>query len=210
MCQRYFRTKLFFPIFAVLATSFLLPLGCNKPSIRESPFARWKTDADDSSFANKKTESNDAIQQASFEARDSSGQIAFAGGAGAGVTLTVWHESYEEAMEASRQSGKPILADFTGTDWCPWCVKLKKDVFETAVFKEWARENVVLLELDYPKRSSQRPAIKKRNQQLKDKYQISTWPTVLFLDQNGEVLGKLGYKKDPNSWIKTAESMLNR
>ena len=61
--------------------------------------------------------------------------------------LSIWHDSYESAIEESQKTGKPILADFTGSDWCHWCVKLKTDVFETETFQNWAQDNVVLLEL---------------------------------------------------------------
>ena len=77
-----------------------------------------------------------------------------------GSSLTIWHDSFEAAREQALVSGKPILADFTGSDWCSWCVKLKKDVFNKPEFEAWARENVVLLELDYPQRSRQSSEIR--------------------------------------------------
>ena len=125
-------------------------------------------------------------------------------------TLTIWHESFEEAQAASLESGKPILADFTGSDFCTWCIKLKKDVFETSEFKSWASENVTLLELDYPKRGIQTPAIRRQNSELKDRYKIQGYPTVLLLDSEGEVMGKLGYMNSPTEWISKAESFLNK
>ena len=119
-----------------------------------------------------------------------------------------WHESIVLAMRESAQTGKPILADFTGSDWCHWCKKLDQDVFETKTFKKWSRKNVVLLELDYPQNGSQRSEIKLQNQELKERYGIDAYPTVLFLDSNGEVLGRLGYQADPAAWIASAESFL--
>ena len=119
-----------------------------------------------------------------------------------------WHESIVLAMRESAQTGKPILADFTGSDWCHWCKKLDQDVFETKTFKKWSRQNVVLLELDYPENGSQRSEIKLQNQELKERYGIDAYPTVLILDSNGEVLGRLGYQADPAAWIATAETFL--
>jgi protein disulfide-isomerase len=124
------------------------------------------------------------------------------------MPLTVWHEDFSKALEESAQTGKPILADFTGSDWCHWCVKLKEDVFETDVFEQWARENVVLLELDYPRRGIQDSEIKKQNTELKERYEISSYPTVLFLDQRGTVLGKMGYVNNPSEWISSVEKQL--
>ena len=165
-----------------VVSSLIVASGCTKSSLRELPFLR---PAD-------KTE--DAIEQ-SLASPDS-------------IPLTIWHDSFENALQASRDTGRPILADFTGSDWCTWCIKLKKDVFETSEFKEWARENVILLELDYPKRAMQSTAIRKQNKALSDRYNISVYPTVLFLDSEGEVLGKLGHMQQPSDWIAAATPML--
>lgn len=124
------------------------------------------------------------------------------------ASLTIWHDSFDSAKAAAADSGKPILADFTGSDWCHWCVKLKEDVFEKDEFKEWARDNVILLELDYPKRSSQAPSIKKQNAELARRYNVSGYPTVLLLTPDGEVMGKLGYDADVSKWVKSAEAIL--
>ena len=60
-----------------------------------------------------------------------------------------WFTSLDLAQAEARKSGKPILADFTGSDWCPWCVKLRKEVFNTKQFKDWAAKSVVLLEVRF-------------------------------------------------------------
>lgn len=127
---------------------------------------------------------------------------------GARANESDWHELMVVAQRKSAQTGKPILVDFTGSDWCHWCVKLKEDVFETKTFKNWARENVILLELDYPRSVEQRDEIKQQNADMAERYNIESYPTVLLLDANGEVLGKLGYQAEPNAWIATAESFL--
>ncbi len=126
------------------------------------------------------------------------------------TSVSNWHESMLLAQRESAETGKPILADFTGSDWCHWCVKLKQDVFETEVFQNWAAENVVLLELDYPKQGTQSPEIKRQNAELAERYQIQSYPTVLLLDANGQVLGKMGYQKNPQDWIESAASFLMR
>lgn len=122
--------------------------------------------------------------------------------------LTIWHESMEAAQRVSAETGKPILADFTGSDWCGWCIKLKEDVFEQPEFKAWARDNVVLLELDYPKRSRQSAEIRAQNQELAQRYQIQSYPTVLLLDTDGTVLGRMGYESSPATWITKLESQV--
>ncbi|MDA8563333.1 thioredoxin family protein [Mariniblastus sp.] len=125
-----------------------------------------------------------------------------------GSSLTIWHDSFEAAREQALVSGKPILADFTGSDWCSWCVKLKKDVFNKPEFEAWARENVVLLELDYPQRSRQSSEIQAQNEKLASLYSIDSYPTVLLLDAQGNQLARTGYHPDPAAFIGTIESQL--
>ena len=74
-----------------------------------------------------------------------------------------WYIDFEKAAQVSLQTGKPILADFTGSDWCGWCIKLK-EVFNTPKFKDWAEKNVVLLELDYPRRKQQDEKLKNKTE----------------------------------------------
>jgi protein disulfide-isomerase len=93
-----------------------------------------------------------------------------------------WITNYEEALKEAKQSNRAILADFTGSDWCGWCMKLKKEVFDTEEFKGWAAKNVVLLELDFPKQLEQSEEIKKQNQSLKEKFGIKGFPTIVFID----------------------------
>lgn len=124
--------------------------------------------------------------------------------------LMIWHDSLEDATAEAQQSGKLILADFTGSDWCGWCVKLKKDVFEKPEFASWANENVVLLELDYPKRSKQPIAIKEQNQKLAQRYNIESYPTILLLDADGNVQAKMGYQDSPSKWIQLCDNQLNK
>lgn len=160
----------------------LVSIGCTTPSFRDFPFFRSAEE-----------------REVSFDAENDSQH----------VTLTIWHDSMEAAQQESLESGKPILADFTGSDWCSWCVKLKQDVFNTGEFQDWARDNVVLLELDYPKRSIQSSAIRKQNKRLAERYKIRSYPTVLFLGTDGEVLGKLAYMKNPADWIAAANPIVS-
>jgi len=125
-----------------------------------------------------------------------------------GSSLTIWHDSFEAAREQSLVSGKPILADFTGSDWCSWCVKLRKDVLNKTEFEEWARDNVVLLELDFPQRSRQDPEIKAQNEKLASLYGIDSYPTVLMLDAQGNQLARTGYSPNPAAFINALKSQI--
>ena len=122
---------------------------------------------------------------------------------------TGWHESFEDALAEAASTGKPVLADFTGSDWCVYCTRLKSEVFDQDQFIEWANNNVVLLELDYPRRIRQSAEIRNQNAELAKRYQIESYPTVLLLAPNGEVLGRTGYVKGgPQAWIPVVDSML--
>lgn len=127
------------------------------------------------------------------------------------ASAEAWLTSWDQAAAQSKQSGKPILMDFTGSDWCIWCQKLKKEVFTTPEFETWAAKNVVLLELDYPHSTPQPEAVKKQNTQLAEKYNIEGYPTVLFVDAGGKVLGKSGYAKGgPAAWTSAAEKLIKK
>lgn len=120
-----------------------------------------------------------------------------------------WQTSYEAAVQRSRETGRPILANFTGSDWCTWCVTLKKEVYETPEFKAWARDTVILLELDYPSRAPQAKALKEQNKELAARYQVEGFPVVLFLDAKGKQLGTCGYVPGgPKAWIAVAEKAI--
>lgn len=120
-----------------------------------------------------------------------------------------WTVGWKAAADQATASKKPILADFTGSDWCGWCVKLKKEVFNTPEFAAWAKDKVVLLEIDFPRSKAQSAAEKQENQALAEKYSIEGFPTILILDASGKQLGQLGYMEGgPQAWIAAADAIL--
>jgi peroxiredoxin len=124
---------------------------------------------------------------------------------------TGWLTSFSEAQKLAKKSKKPILMDFTGSDWCGWCVKLKKEVFDHDEFKTWAAKNVVLLELDFPKQKELSDELKKQNAELKEKYPIRGYPTIVIVGADGDEIGRLGYEKGgPEAWIKAAEKAMKK
>lgn len=133
------------------------------------------------------------------------------------ATMEGWEVSLEEARIQSLKTGKPILANFTGSDWCGWCIKLKRDVFVTNEFKKWAEKNVILLELDFPKRMVIPQDIKKQNAELAQAFGVRGYPTVWIFElsqksKTGESkingLATTGYMANANSWIKDIEGKL--
>ena len=127
-----------------------------------------------------------------------------------------WQTDMNKAMEISKKSKKPLFLFFTGSDWCGWCMRLQKEVFKTPEFAKWAKENVVLVELDYPRRTPQLPEIQKQNSELQQTFAVQGYPTVWFVNAskkdgkiNLEKIGSTGYLAGgPNAWLTAANQIL--
>lgn len=127
-----------------------------------------------------------------------------------------WEVDINKAYEISKKTGKPIMANFTGSDWCGWCKKLKAEVFDTPEFKAWAAKNVVLVELDFPRRFQLPEAIKQQNYGLAQAFKVSGYPTIwvfnLTKDAEGkfniEAMGKTGYVKGTKAFTDGVDSMI--
>jgi thioredoxin-related protein len=120
-----------------------------------------------------------------------------------------WHTDYKKAAAESKRTGKPLLVDFTGSDWCGWCMKLDREVFSKPEFKSWAKKNVVLLKLDFPQTKKLSAAETKQNEGLAQKYKVRGFPTVLFLKHDGKKLGEYGYDEGgPGIWTKRAKQVI--
>jgi thioredoxin-related protein len=105
-----------------------------------------------------------------------------------------WTTDFAKAQEKAKAEKKLVLVDFTGSDWCPPCKALHKNVFASAEFKEFAQKNLVLVEIDFPRRKEQSEQLKKSNRELAKKYDIDGYPTVIVFDSNGKQLDKkVGY-----------------
>jgi protein disulfide-isomerase len=101
-----------------------------------------------------------------------------------------WLTDLDAAKAKGVKENKPLLVDFTGSDWCPPCIQLHKVVFESAEFAAVASK-YVLVELDYPRKTPQAPELKAKNAELSKKFGISGFPTVLLIDaKSGDVFGK--------------------
>jgi protein disulfide-isomerase len=104
-----------------------------------------------------------------------------------------WLEDYKKAQQEAKASNKLLLLDFTGSDWCGFCIQLDKDVFSQPNFKEYANKNLVLLEIDFPRPGGSRwqaqaPELRKQNQALAQQYQVQGFPTLVVLDGDGQKL----------------------
>jgi thioredoxin-related protein len=86
------------------------------------------------------------------------------------------------------------MLDFTGSDWCGWCIKLKKEVFSQEAFQEYAESELVLVELDFPRNKLQSDELKAQNQALAQKYGVRGFPTIILLSPEGELIARTGYR----------------
>ncbi|MDD5482326.1 MAG: thioredoxin family protein [Kiritimatiellae bacterium] len=104
-----------------------------------------------------------------------------------------WLTDFEAAKKTAAERQLPILADFSGSDWCGWCIRLDKEVFSRKEFQEFAKDRLVLFLADFPRNKPQDDAIKKQNAALSKQYGVRGFPTVLLLDAKGKVLARTGY-----------------
>lgn len=116
-------------------------------------------------------------------------------GAGWAADDSAWLTDFDKAQKMAADKKLPILADFSGSDWCGWCIKLDKEVFSQKAFQDYAKTNVVLLLVDFPNAKKQSTEEKKKNQALADKYGVRGFPTVLLLKADGSVIAQTGYRE---------------
>ena len=105
-----------------------------------------------------------------------------------------WLTNLEEAQAISREKELPIFVDFTGSDWCVWCFKLRDKVFSQEEFIQYAKENLVLLELDFPKNIKQSKETKAYNENLARRFGIRGLLTILLVNSKGEEIARTGYQ----------------
>ncbi len=130
-----------------------------------------------------------------------------------------WHTDMSKATDISIKENKPMFLFFTGSDWCGWCIRLQKEVFKTPEFIKWAKDNVVLVELDFPRKNEQTDAVKMQNAQLQQQLQVRGYPTVWFVSAaktadakvNLNALGSSGYVAGgPKVWIDGANQIIQK
>ena len=105
-----------------------------------------------------------------------------------------WITDFELAKKAAAEKNVPILADFSGSDWCGWCIKLDKEVFSQKEFQDYAKDGLILFLADFPRSKPQSDELKKQDKGLAERYGIQGFPTVLLLNAKGEVTAETGYQ----------------
>jgi protein disulfide-isomerase len=97
-----------------------------------------------------------------------------------------WLHDYTKAQEEAKANHKLLLLNFTGSDWCGWCIKFDKEILSQPQFKNYAHDNLVLVELDFPRRKAQPTEVRKQNLQLAQQYEVLGFPTIVVLNSNGQ------------------------
>ncbi len=130
-----------------------------------------------------------------------------------------WLVNLDEAYALSKKTGKPIMANFTGSDWCGWCKRLTASVFSKDEFKVWAEKNVVLLELDFPRKKTLPQNIQAQNTNLAQAFQVAGYPTVWVFNLSKEegknqysieALGKTGYTATVEEFTGGVDQMIKK
>ena len=103
-----------------------------------------------------------------------------------------WSVNQPQALTKAKAEKKMVLMDFTGSDWCSWCMKMDKEIFSTPEFKKYAADNLVLVELDFPHSKQLLLATKKQNDALAKQYGVSGFPTTVVLDSEGKTIKVFG------------------
>ena len=118
-----------------------------------------------------------------------------------------WGKDLPTALTAAKAEKKMVLLDFTGSDWCGWCIKFDKETLATDKFAEYAKTHLALVVVDFPNKKMQSAELKAANDALKEKYKVSGFPTFVVLNADGKEIGRqVGYASGgPEAFIAKLE-----
>ena len=112
----------------------------------------------------------------------------------AAPTQIKWQTNYNEALQLAGQSHKPLFLFFTGSDWCGWCTKIVQEVFSSPDFIRQMGNSFVFVEVDFPMGKQVPADVAEQRANLKRKYDVTGFPTIVLLDSQGNFLAKTGYR----------------
>lgn len=104
-----------------------------------------------------------------------------------------WFSDFRQAQAEAKAGRKLLLLNFTGSDWCIWCIKLEREVFSQPEFQDYAKDKLVLMTVDFPRAKPLSAEVRKQNEELAQKYSIEGFPTIVVLNGDGKQVGELGY-----------------
>lgn len=122
-----------------------------------------------------------------------------------------WLDNSAQVLELAKKENKPILINFTGSDWCGWCIRLKKEVFHTPEFEAFAKDNLILQVADFPRKVPQTAELKAQNTALAEKYGVQGFPTLVILNSDGQQIGQMGYMRGgPGPFIAKLKQVIGK
>jgi thioredoxin-related protein len=102
-----------------------------------------------------------------------------------------WHYDLDEAKQIAKKEHRYILLNFSGSDWCGPCIRMRNEIFDNDVFKKMADTDLVLVNADFPRKKKDQltPQQQEINNKMADQYNSQgKFPYTLLLDANGKVL----------------------
>jgi protein disulfide-isomerase len=106
-----------------------------------------------------------------------------------------WMTDFEAAKAAANTQGKPMFLYFTGSDWCPWCKKMDKEILSTPEFQQAMADKIVFVKVDFPRQTKLDKATKEQNDKLAKTFEVTGFPSAIILDKNGHKIEKIGYQQ---------------
>lgn len=132
--------------------------------------------------------------------------------AGQPATAAVWRMDYSGALSQARSENKLVLLDFTGSDWCPWCIKFDHEVLSTPKFAAYAGNRLELVKVDFPHNTPLPEPQRKANDALARQFGVDSYPTYVLVNADGKEIGRQsGYQEGgPNAFIAELEKFAGR
>ena len=122
-----------------------------------------------------------------------------------------WFTNLEKAQEIAQEKNIPIFIHFTGSDWCGWCWKLEEEVYSKPVFQEYAAENMVMVTIDFPKKTKLPQEIETYNRALATRFNIKGFPTVQLLNPDCSPIVQTGFQYGgPEKYIEHLKELLTK
>ena len=120
-----------------------------------------------------------------------------------------WQDNLEKALQQAKKENKAVLVNFTGSDWCIWCKRLTEEVFSKKEFETYAKKNLILVKLDFPRNIEQSTETKMYNNNLAQKFGVQGFPTILLFNSSGKLVLTTGYQPSgPASYVNHLKSYL--
>lgn len=105
-----------------------------------------------------------------------------------------WMTDFQAAKDAAKKQNKPLFVFFTGSDWCPWCIKMDSQILSTPEFQQALAQKLIFVKIDFPRNSPQDDATREQNKKLSKSFEVQGFPTVILLDPNGARIDKMGFQ----------------